>query len=39
MIDVVTGADLIVVRAEIRAPRDLIWRSLTEEERIAEWPA
>ncbi len=37
MIDVATGADRVVVRAEIRAPRELVWRSLTEEERIAEW--
>ncbi len=27
----------MVVRVEIRAPRELVWRSLTEEERIAEW--
>jgi uncharacterized protein YndB with AHSA1/START domain len=37
MIDVVAGADRVVVRAEIRAPRELVWRSLTEEERIVEW--
>ena len=37
MIDVATGTDGVVVRAEISAPRELVWRSLTEEERIAEW--
>jgi uncharacterized protein YndB with AHSA1/START domain len=37
MIDVATEADRVVVRAEIRAPRELVWRSLTEKERIAEW--
>ena len=37
MIDVVTGADRIVVNAQIGAPRDSVWRALTEEERIAEW--
>ncbi len=37
MIDVATGADRVVVRAEICAPRELVLRSLTEEERIAEW--
>ncbi len=35
MIDVVTGADRIVVNAQIGAPRDSVWRALTEEERIA----
>jgi len=37
MIDVATGPDRVVVRAEIQAPRNLVWRSLTEKERIAEW--
>lgn len=38
MIDVVmTGADRIVVNAEIAAPRDAVWRALTEEARITEW--
>lgn len=37
MIDVVTGADRIVVNAQIGAPRDSVWRALTEEERMAEW--
>src|SRR3712207_1754572 len=37
MIDVVTGADRIVVNAQIGAPRDSVWRALTEEERIAQW--
>ena len=37
MIDVMTGADRIVGSAQIGAPRDSVWRALTEEERIAEW--
>ena len=37
MIDITTGTDWIVIYAEIDAPRDRIWRALTEEERIAEW--
>ncbi len=37
MIDVKTGADRIVIRVEIDAPRDRVWQALTEEERIAEW--
>ena len=37
MIDVVTGADRIVVNAQIGAPCDSVWRALTEEERIAQW--
>jgi uncharacterized protein YndB with AHSA1/START domain len=37
MIDVTTGADRIVVRAEIDAPREHVWRALTEEEQVAEW--
>jgi uncharacterized protein YndB with AHSA1/START domain len=37
MIDLTTGADHIVVRAEIDAPRERVWRALTEEEGVAEW--
>lgn len=37
MIDVKIGADRIVIRVEIDAPRDRVWQALTEEERIAEW--
>ena len=37
MIDITTGTDRIVICAEIDAPRDRVWRALTEEERIAEW--
>jgi uncharacterized protein YndB with AHSA1/START domain len=37
MIDVATGANLIVVCAEIGAPRELLWRALTEKGRIVEW--
>jgi uncharacterized protein YndB with AHSA1/START domain len=37
MIDITTGTDRIVIRAQINAPRDRIWRALTEEEQIAEW--
>jgi uncharacterized protein YndB with AHSA1/START domain len=37
MIDVTTGADCIVVRAEIDAPREHVWRALTEVEQVAEW--
>lgn len=37
MIDVETGADRIVVRMEIKAPRDRVWQALTDEEEIAEW--
>jgi uncharacterized protein YndB with AHSA1/START domain len=37
MIDVTTGTDRIVICAQIGAPRDRVWRALTEEERIAEW--
>src|SRR5918993_5815303 len=37
MIDITTGIDRIVICAEIEAPRDRVWRALTEEGRIAEW--
>ena len=37
MIDVTTGTDRIVICAQIDAPRDRVWRALTEEEHIAEW--
>jgi uncharacterized protein YndB with AHSA1/START domain len=37
MIDITTGIDRIVICAEIDAPRDRVWRALTEEWRIAEW--
>lgn len=37
MIDVTTGTDRIVICAQIDAPRDHVWRALTEEEQIAEW--
>ncbi|MDP9475299.1 MAG: SRPBCC domain-containing protein [Actinomycetota bacterium] len=37
MIDVQTGADRIVIRVEIGAPRDRVWQALTDEERIAQW--
>jgi uncharacterized protein YndB with AHSA1/START domain len=37
MTDVTTGADRIVVRAEIDAPREHVWRALTEVEQVAEW--
>jgi uncharacterized protein YndB with AHSA1/START domain len=37
MIDVTTGTDRIVICAQIDAPRDRVWRALTEEELIAEW--
>lgn len=37
MIDVVTEDNCVTVRAEIGAPRERVWRALTEEERIAEW--
>ena len=37
MIDVTTGTDRIVICAQINAPRDRVWRALTEQEQIAEW--
>ena len=37
MIDVRTGADRIVIRVEIGAPRDRVWQALTDEERIVQW--
>jgi uncharacterized protein YndB with AHSA1/START domain len=37
MIDITTGTDRIVICAEIDAPRDRVWRALTEQEQIAEW--
>jgi uncharacterized protein YndB with AHSA1/START domain len=37
MITTTTGTDRIVVRAQIDAPRERVWRALTEQEQIAEW--
>jgi uncharacterized protein YndB with AHSA1/START domain len=37
MITITTGTDRIVTHAQIDAPRDRVWRALTEEEQIAEW--
>jgi hypothetical protein len=31
------GTDRIVICAQIDAPRDRVWRALTEEEQIPEW--
>jgi uncharacterized protein YndB with AHSA1/START domain len=37
MITITTGTDRIVTHAQIDAPRDRVWRALTEEEQVAEW--
>jgi len=34
---VTTGIDQIVICAQTDAPRDHVWRALTEEEHITKW--